>query len=63
MHLQVTWVYSTENIKSRLSMRDFMDSLRSSGVDTGGPAALSQHDRKSFANQLDKHLNPFLKKS
>lgn len=56
-------IYSTDNIKSRLSMRDFMDSLRSSGVDTGGPAALSQHDRKSFANQLDKHLNTFLKES
>jgi len=56
-------IYSTDNIKSRLSMRDFMDSLRSSGVDTGGPAALSQHDRKLFANQLDKHLNSYLKNS
>jgi uncharacterized protein len=56
-------VYSTDNIKSRLSMRDFMDTLRSSGVDTGGPSALSQHDRKSFADELDKHLNTFLKKT
>jgi uncharacterized protein YaiI (UPF0178 family) len=37
-------------------MRDFMDTLRSSGVDTGGPAALSQADRQAFANQLDRLL-------
>jgi len=33
-----------------------MDTLRASGIDTGGPSALSQSDRKSFANQLDKLL-------
>jgi uncharacterized protein YaiI (UPF0178 family) len=54
-------LYSTDNIKARLSMRDFMDTLRSSGVETGGPSALSQHDRKLFADQLDKYLNSFLK--
>jgi len=37
-------------------MRDFMDTLRASGIDTGGPPALSQGDRKSFANHLDKIL-------
>jgi hypothetical protein len=37
-------------------MRDFMDTLRSSGVDTGGPASFSQSDRKAFANQLDRLL-------
>lgn len=46
-------VYSTETIGERLAMRDFMDSLRSTGVDTGGPAALSQRDRQAFARQLD----------
>jgi uncharacterized protein len=50
-------LYSRDNIKARLTMRDFMDSLRSSGVNTGGPSALSQHDRKVFADQLDKLLN------
>jgi uncharacterized protein len=55
--------YTTDNIKSRLSMRDFMDTLRSTGVDTGGPSALNQHDRKSFADQLDKYLNSYLKNS
>lgn len=48
--------YSADNIKERLTMRDFMDTLRSSGIDTGGPPALSQSDRKSFANHLDKLL-------
>ncbi|MBU0944087.1 MAG: YaiI/YqxD family protein [Proteobacteria bacterium] len=49
-------LYSTENIKSRLSMRDFMDSLRANGVETGGPPVLNQNDRQAFANQLDKFL-------
>ncbi len=49
-------LYSTDNIRERLNMRDFMDTLRSSGIVTGGPPALTQNDRKSFANQLDKLL-------
>lgn len=50
-------LYTIENIKARLTMRDFMDSLRSSGVNTGGPPALNQSDRQAFANQLDKILH------
>jgi len=49
-------LYSADSIKSRLGMRDFLDNLRASGVDTGGPPALSQSDRNTFANQLDKLL-------
>jgi len=49
-------LYTAENIRQRLNMRDFMDTLRSSGVDTGGPAAFSQADRMAFANQLDRWL-------
>src|SRR3972149_6463362 len=49
-------LYTTDNIKARLSMRDFMDTLRASGINTGGPAALSQSDRLAFANNLDKFL-------
>jgi len=49
-------LYTRENIGARLSMRDFMEALRNSGVDTGGQSALSQNDRKYFANQLDKLL-------
>ena len=49
-------LYTQDNIKERLSMRDFMDTLRSSGIDTGGPTALSSRDIQAFANQLDKFL-------
>ena len=49
-------LYSAETIKARLNMRDFMDTLRASGMNTGGPPALSQSDRKSFANHLDTLL-------
>lgn len=52
--------YSVENIRQRLNMRDFMDTLRSSGVDTGGQATMSQNDRREFANQLDRFLQKHL---
>jgi uncharacterized protein len=48
--------YSKENIEERLTMRNFMDGLRSSGVQTGGPPALTHSDRQAFANQLDRFL-------
>ncbi len=49
-------LYTKENIRQRLNMRDFMDTLRGSGIDTGGPPALSKSDRMAFANQLDRLL-------
>ena len=49
-------MYSADTIRSILNMRDFMDTMRSSGVVTGGPPALSQADRQAFANQLDGWL-------
>lgn len=49
-------LYTPENIKARLNMRDFMDTLRASGINTGGPAPLSQRDRQAFAGHLDKIL-------
>ena len=50
-------LFTTENIRSRLNMRDFLDTMRSSGVDTGrGPAAFSQRDKQQFANKLDQYL-------
>lgn len=49
-------LYTAEIIGQRLDMRNFMDSLRSTGVDTGGPAAFSRADRQAFANQLDRLL-------
>ncbi len=48
--------YSAENIRARLSMRDFLDSLRAEGIETGGPPVLNQSDRQSFANELDAFL-------
>ena len=50
-------MYTADNIRDRLSMRDFMDTLRSSGIETGGPAALSKKDRQTFANRLDTFLH------
>lgn len=49
-------LYTAENVRERLAMRNFMDELRGSGVDTGGPAALNARDRQQFANQLDRLL-------
>ncbi|EIC22837.1 YaiI/YqxD family protein [Thiorhodovibrio frisius] len=49
-------LFTTENIRARLNVRDFLDTLRASGVNTGGPPALSQSDRKAFAGHLDKLL-------
>ncbi len=56
-------LYSKENIKARLNMRDFMETLRSSGINTGGPAPLNQTDRQKFANQLDRLLTRHAKNS
>ncbi len=54
-------MYSADNIKARLTMRDFMDTLRSSGINTGGPPPLKKRDQKSFADQLDKLLTRYVK--
>ena len=48
--------YTQDTIKERLNMRDFMDTLRASGINTGGPSALTSRDIQAFANQLDKFL-------
>ncbi len=49
-------LYSGENVRELLDMRNFMQTLRSTGVDTGGPGVFSQSDRQAFANQLDRFL-------
>ncbi len=49
-------MFSPDTIRSRLNMRDFMETLRSGGVVTGGPPALNQSDRKAFAGALDRFL-------
>ncbi|UNH41705.1 YaiI/YqxD family protein [Moellerella wisconsensis] len=48
--------YTEATIRERLNIRDFMDTMRASGVHTGGPATLNQRDRQQFANELDKWL-------
>lgn len=48
--------YDQRNIRERLSMRNFMESLRNSGIETGGPPAMGRRDREAFANQLDRFL-------
>lgn len=50
-------LFTKDNIKSKLNMRDFMDTMRSSGVQTGGPSSLNQSDRKAFADHLDRWLS------
>lgn len=53
--------FTAENIRARLNIRDFMETLRASGVQSGGPAALNQADRQQFANQLDRLITRALK--
>ncbi len=55
--------YTENNIKQRLQMRDFMETMRSSGAQTGGPPALSLIDRKHFSDQLDRLLTRALKQT
>ncbi len=49
-------LFTRENIRGRLNMRDFLETMRSSGIQSGGPPPLNQADRMAFANQLDKWL-------
>jgi len=49
-------VFTSETVRQRLNMRDFLDTMRASGLDTGGPPAYNQSDRQTFANALDRIL-------
>ena len=49
-------LYSADNIRERLSMRNFMDNLRVGGIETGGPPPFAANDKQTFANQLDRFL-------
>lgn len=49
-------VLDANNIRERLNMRDFLEELRGSGVQTGGPSAMNHADRQAFANRLDRFL-------
>ena len=56
-------IFTADNIKSRLNMRDFLDTMRSSGLNTGGPPPLNQTDRQAFANHLDRLLTKYGEKN
>ena len=56
-------IYDKENIRERLSVRDFMDALRSTGVETGGPRAYGNKEKQAFASALDKTLTRALQRS
>ncbi|MDQ6986787.1 MAG: YaiI/YqxD family protein [Mariprofundaceae bacterium] len=56
-------LYALDNIRARLNMRDFMDVLRASGIDTGGSPALNQQHRQAFANQLDRLLTQHMQET
>ena len=49
-------LFTPENIRERLNMRDFMDTMRASGIEMSQPPVLSKQDRQKFANALDKWL-------
>ncbi|MEX1668832.1 YaiI/YqxD family protein [Zhongshania guokunii] len=50
-------LFNKDNIRAKLNMRDFMDTMRSSGVHSGGAAPFAQQDKQAFANQLDRYLS------
>jgi len=54
-------MHSADTIQAKLTMRDFMETLRASGIETGGPSALSQRDRQLFAKHLDLYLTSLVK--
>jgi uncharacterized protein YaiI (UPF0178 family) len=57
-------LHTTENIRAKLNMRDFMDTMRSSGVQMGGgPSAYGQRDKQEFANNLDRFLTRYARES
>lgn len=55
-------LYTPDNIKERLAMRNLMEELRSSGTISGGPPAINQSDRMAFANSLDRLLTRLVKR-
>lgn len=54
--------YTKETIQQQLTVRDFMEQLRNSGVDTGGPPSFSQSDRHAFASALERHMQKYRRK-
>jgi len=55
-------LYSADSIRAKLNIRDFMDTMRASGIHTGGPPTLNQGDKQAFSNHLDTLLTRYIKK-
>jgi len=55
-------LYTIDNVRERLNMRDFMDNMRGAGLATGGPPPLNERDKQIFANSLDRLLTRLLRK-
>ena len=53
--------FTPDNIEERLALRSFMEEMRSSGVQTGGPAPFSTRDQKAFADQLDRLMHQLMR--
>lgn len=56
-------IFTESNIKARLHLRDFMDTLRGAGVQTGGPAPMNERDKREFANALEQTIRKQMRKS
>jgi uncharacterized protein len=56
-------LFTAENVRERLSIRDFMESLRGSGVETGGAAPYGPREKQAFAATLDRVLASALRKA
>lgn len=56
-------IFTTENIKARLHLRDYMDTLRGAGVQTGGPRPLGERDKREFSSALDQTIMKQIRKT
>ncbi|WP_420714344.1 YaiI/YqxD family protein [Acinetobacter sp. MD2] len=56
-------IFTTANIKARLHLRDYMDVLRGSGVQTGGPKPISDRDKREFSSSLDQTIQRQIRKT
>lgn len=55
-------IFTESNIKARLHLRDFMDTLRGAGVQTGGPAPMNERDKREFSNALEQTIRKQMRK-
>lgn len=56
-------IFTESNVKARLHLRDFMDTLRGAGVQTGGPAPMNERDKREFSNALEQTIRKQMQKT